>query len=148
MLDFLTCIYINSEPLSLFGWKMVSCGCCCVWTLRAGPLLLHSLLGVGVRPERSQSRRQPMDRSRGLDSVQLSLATWVSLAKQRISTRSRRVSIYRPPLFQLSETHKNKEKQLLGFSFLPDDHYNPYLSSGEKENPQRCLLLFLWVLES
>ena len=41
------------------------------------------------------------------------------------------------------------KKQLLGFSFLPDDHYNPYLSSGEKVNPQRCLIYFYetWEVE-
>ena len=41
------------------------------------------------------------------------------------------------------------KKQLLGFSFLPDDHYNPYLSSGEKVNPQRCLNNFYetWEVE-
>ena len=67
----------------------------------------------------------------------------------RALTRSCRWSIYRPPFFQLSETHKNKKKQLLGFSFLPDDHYNPYLSSGEKVNPQRCFIYFYgtWKVE-
>ena len=55
-------------------------------------------------------------------------------------TRSCQWLINRPPLFQLSETHKNMKKQLLGFSFLPDDHYNPYLSSVEKVNPQRCFI--------
>ena len=33
---------------------------------------------------------------------------------------------------------KNKKKHLLGFSFLPDDHYNLSLSSGEKVNSQKC----------
>ena len=51
-------------------------------------------------------------------------------------TRSCQWLINRPPLFQLSETHKNMKKQLLGFSFLP------YLSSAEKVNPQRCLIYF------
>ncbi len=48
-----------------------------------------------------------------------------------ILTYSCRWSIYRPPYFQLSETHKNKKVHLLGFSFLPDeyDHYNQKLSS-------------------
>ena len=57
-------------------------------------------------------------------------------------TRSFRWSIYRPPDFQLSETHRNKKIHLLGFSFLPDDHYNLNLSSGEKVNPQRCFIHF------
>ena len=52
-------------------------------------------------------------------------------------------------IFQLSETHKNKKKHILGFSFLPDDHYkyNLNLSSGEKGNPQRCLIYFYETLE-
>ena len=57
-----------------------------------------------------------------------------------ILTCSCRWSIYRPPYFQLSETHKNKKKHFLGFSFLPGDHYNLNLSSGEKVNPQRCFI--------
>ena len=63
-----------------------------------------------------------------------------------VLTRSCRWSIYRPPYFQLSETHKNKKKHILGFSFLPDDPYNLNLSSGEKVNHQRCFFLFLWFL--
>ena len=50
-------------------------------------------------------------------------------------TLSCRWSINRPPDFQLSETHKNKKEHLLGFSLLPDDHYNLNVSSGEKVNP-------------
>ena len=40
-------------------------------------------------------------------------------------------------------------QKTLGFSFLLDDHYNPYLSSGEKVNPQRCLIYFYepWEVE-
>ena len=57
-------------------------------------------------------------------------------------TRSCRWSIYRPPYFQLSETHKNKKVNLLGFSLLPDDHYNLNLSSGKKVNPQSCFIYF------
>ena len=71
------------------------------------------------------------------------------LSKKWSLTRSCRWSIYRPPLFQLSETNNKKKTQLLGFSFLPDYHYNPYLSSGEKLNPQRCLIYFYetWKVE-
>ena len=32
------------------------------------------------------------------------------------------------PVVDISTT-SNKKNQLLGFRFLPDDHYNPYLSS-------------------
>ena len=46
------------------------------------------------------------------------------------------------PDFQVSETHKNMKVHLLGFSVLPDDHYNLNLSSGEKVNPQRCFIYF------
>ena len=60
-------------------------------------------------------------------------------------TRSCRWSIYQPPYFQLSETHENKKVHLLVFSFLPDDHYNLNLSSGEKVNPQRC---FIYLYET
>ena len=67
--------------------------------------------------------------------LQLQLDLWYNYVKLQVLTRSCRWSIYRPPDFQLSETHKSKKEQLLGFSFLPDDHYNLNLSSGEKVNP-------------
>jgi hypothetical protein len=73
----------------------------------------------------------------------------VQLCQAQVLTCSCRWSIYRPPYFQLSETHKNKKKHFLGFSFLPDDHYNLNLSSGEKVNPQRCFIYFYeaWEVE-
>ena len=69
------------------------------------------------------------------DHLEKSFLIFMSLKYSKI-----RWSIYRPPYFQLTETHKNKKVHLLGFNFLPDDHYNLNLSSGEKVNPQKCFI--------
>ena len=52
------------------------------------------------------------------------------------------------PVVDISTT-SNKKNQLLGFRFLPDDHYNPYISSSEKGNPQKCSIYFFeaWEVE-
>ena len=52
--------------------------------------------------------------------------------KDALLTHSCRWSINQPPLFLLSKTHKNKNKQFGGIIFLPDDQFG--CSGQTKQN--------------
>ena len=68
-------------------------------------------------------------------SIKLSIKLPLKLSL-KFSLKCRYINQLFFKFLRLIKTRKN----LLGFSFLSDDHYNINVSSGEKVNPQRCFI--------